>query len=113
VPQDDREAVKWLTKAAKQGDPQGQYFLGKYYARGKGVRQDDKEAVKWYRKSAEQGFPSAQFDLGVCYEEGVGVVKDKKESEKWIAKAAEQGCRPRRINPLGEGIQKTPEQKSD
>ena len=113
VPQDDREAVKWLTKAAKQGDPQGQYFLGKYYARGKGVRQDDKEAVKWYRKSAEQGFASAQFDLGVCYEEGVGVVKDKKESEKWIAKAAEQGCRPRRINPLGEGIQKTPEQKSD
>jgi TPR repeat protein len=55
VPQDHKEAVKWLTKSAEQGDAAAQCLLGLCYENGTGVAKDQKEAVKWYTKSAEQG----------------------------------------------------------
>ena len=51
----DREAVKWFRKAAKQGNAAAQYNLGWMYAKGIGVVKDKREAVKWYLEAAEQG----------------------------------------------------------
>jgi TPR repeat protein len=91
VAKDEKEAVKWYTKAAEQGEATGQRLLGWCYANGTGVAKDEKEAVKWYAKAAEQGEATGQRLLGWCYANGTGVAKDEKEAVKWYAKAAEQG----------------------
>ena len=87
----ETEAVKWLKKAAEQGNVQAQVTLGACYDDGKGVSEDAAEAVKWFRKAAEQGNASAQFLLGAAYCTGKGVSKDEAEAVKWYRKAAEQG----------------------
>ncbi|MBS0350073.1 MAG: sel1 repeat family protein, partial [Proteobacteria bacterium] len=91
VAKDEKEAVSWYRKAAKQGYPEAQNNLGWCYEEGRGVAKDEQKAVNWYRKAAEQRYPEAQVNLGVCYEEGKGVAKDEREAMVWYQKAAEQG----------------------
>lgn len=55
VPQDDKEAVKWHTRAAEQGDANAQYNLGVMYVRGDGVPEDYIVAYKWLNLAAAQG----------------------------------------------------------
>src|SRR5579862_3820751 len=43
-----------MRKAAEEGDPQAQCYLGVCYQNGQGIQQDYHEAVKWFRKSADQ-----------------------------------------------------------
>ena len=43
-----KEAMKWYTKAAEQGNAVAQNNLGFMYDNGKGVAQDYKEAVNWW-----------------------------------------------------------------
>ena len=45
-PQDYKEAVKWYTKAAEQGNAKAHYNFGVMYENGQGVPEDDKEVVK-------------------------------------------------------------------
>ena len=52
VPENDKTAVKWLTKAAEQGYVDAQYNLGLMYDNGEGVPENDKTAVKWYTLAA-------------------------------------------------------------
>jgi len=40
VPQDDKEAFKWIRASAEQGFAEAQYNLGLMYAKGQGVPQD-------------------------------------------------------------------------
>jgi TPR repeat protein len=47
LPQDYKEAVKWYTKAAEQGDAGAQFNLGSMYRNGQGVPQNYKEAYIW------------------------------------------------------------------
>jgi len=49
------EAMRWLRKAADQGNADAQYDIGWIYEHGRGVAQDDAEAVRWYRKAARPG----------------------------------------------------------
>lgn len=98
VPRDSNEAVKWLTKAAEQGNAVGQALLGVYYEHeakshydGRGIERDYKQAIYWYRKAAEQGDVAAQCSLGDCYYKGIGVEQDYKEAVKWYTKAAVGG----------------------
>ncbi len=95
VPQDQKESVKWYTKAAEQGHLEAQGFLGSMYRYGgmDGIKvpKDYKEAVKWYTKAAEQGDKVAQYTLGTIYDSGENVPLDYKEAVKWYTKAAEQG----------------------
>jgi len=55
VPQDDKQAVCWLTKAAEKGNIKAQNYLGFCYVQGQGVDKDINKAVYWYRKAAGQG----------------------------------------------------------
>jgi len=91
VQQDDREAVKWLRKAAEQGNANGQYSLGYMYEQGRGVERDDGAAVKWYRKAAEQGNAVGQSNLGMMYADGRGIAQSDNEAVIWYSKAAWQG----------------------
>ncbi len=86
-----KEAVKWYSKAAKQGHAGAQTNLGLMYRDGSGVKKSYKKAVKWFSKAAEQNNPRGQVSLGYMYENGLGVRKDFKKAVKWYRKAAEQG----------------------
>ena len=90
VPQDDAKAMRWYTKAAKQGHATAQAILGIRYYEGRGVPQDYAEAVRWYRMAAEQGNALAQFELGFKYSIGRGVPKNNVEAAKWFRAAAER-----------------------
>ena len=69
--------------AAKRGDTDAQFSLGKLYeGRADAIvaaspggdgncKEEDAEAVKWYRKAAEQGHAEAQYALGSCYQRSI------------------------------------------
>jgi TPR repeat protein len=42
---------RWLTAAAKRGNPCAEYNLGVLYNTGLGVAVDAKEAQKWFRRA--------------------------------------------------------------
>lgn len=88
---DEVEAVKWLLRAAEQGQAVAQSTLGICYCSGQGVTKDYVEAVKWLRKAAEQGNDVAQTVLGDRYCNGEGVAKDYVEAYKWSLLASAQG----------------------
>jgi hypothetical protein len=98
----DKEAMKWYTKAAEQGDSSAQNSLGDMYKYGwedkygwvtwDNDKKNDKEAVKWYTKAAVKGHSSAQNSLGDMYRHGGrGVRQSYYEAVEWYIKAAEQG----------------------
>ena len=96
VEQDDKKALHWYTRAAKQGFAKAQYALGKMY-----FEMSDRErtlyykkVLHWYTKAAEQGHMAAQYDLGMLYYTGSGVAVDDIQALDWITKSAKQGYLP-------------------
>ena len=87
-PQNHREGVRWLRRAAEQEHAEAQEFLGNMYLSGEGVPLDRTEAVKWYREAADGEHPAAQLTLGNRYATGRGVHQDYQEARKWYWKAA-------------------------
>jgi len=58
--QDYTQAFKWFKKAAEQGDPESQFYLGRLYFHGVGVSRDREEGVRWLCKASAQDFEPAQ-----------------------------------------------------
>jgi TPR repeat protein len=113
VLRDAKKAVKWWTKAAKQGHAKSQRELALMYYSGDGVAKDAKKAVAWFTKAAEQGFAEAQHALASRYYRGDGVAKDLKIAGEWWVKAAEQGHAAAQFElahryAFGEGVLKDP-----
>ena len=114
VTQDDKEAVKWFRKAAKQGltfrvnvTPE---FLPALLAWD---QKDYAMALRLSRPLAEQGDTWAQGLLGSMYRHGQGVPKDYAEAVKWFRKAAKQGnaggqAMLSKMYGRGEGVLKDP-----
>ena len=50
-----KQAAFWYKEAAKGGDADAQYNIGRLYYDGKGVRRDYRKAAKWFLASAEHG----------------------------------------------------------
>lgn len=69
VSEDREKELKLFTRAAEQGDADGQYGLGAMYDVGDGVPQDYKKAYMWYSLSAEQGDEIASESLDLLAEE--------------------------------------------
>jgi len=76
---------------AEDGDPVGQFCVGRLYANGFGVMMDDAEALKWYGLAAAQGHAEAQFNLGVMNANGWGVPMNDAEAARYYRMAAEGG----------------------
>ena len=95
------EALKWIKILADHGYKNAQYYLGRFYYDGIGVKQkNEDQAFEWLKKSAEgeDGEPMAQVYLGVLYAEGKGVCRDNVEAFKWFKKAAELGESSAQLN---------------
>jgi TPR repeat protein len=88
--QSDREAHKWLLRAAFQGLADAQAKVSEYFRDGRGVAKSDEEAFKWCRKAAEQGHAQSQARLVEMYREGIGVERNPKEAKKWEDKVSTQ-----------------------
>lgn len=95
---DYKEALKWFTKAAEQGDGRACNEIGLIYANGWDVRKDPKEAFKWFHESAKHGIAPGMNNLGRLYELGYGTRKNFGEAFKWYRKAAEAGHAEAQVN---------------
>lgn len=83
VSKNEKEGVKWLTRAAEKGHVDAQFELGQ---RLEGAGNDLRQAAKWYEKAAEQGHAFAQLRLIFMYEYGKGVEKNYDLATKWCEK---------------------------
>ena len=105
------EATAWYRKAAEQGLPMAQAFLGRCYYIGMGVAKDPDEAFRWAGKAADQGITDGLMLKGHCYLNGIGVTKSAQEAVNWYRKAAEQGAASAQFTlgncySLGRGVDK-------
>ena len=62
---DETEAFNLFRKAAEQGFPEAQYYLGDCYLNGRGVKEDEAKATLWLRYAAAQGEERAMILLRV------------------------------------------------
>jgi len=53
----------WTLKAAENGHPYSQFYLGTMYENGIVVEQNSEKANEWYQKAANNGFQLAQKKL--------------------------------------------------
>jgi TPR repeat protein len=93
-----KEAYKWYAKAAAQGFPKAEFWVGMFHARGYEMKKDQEEAVRWIRLSAEHGYADAIARLGWWHMDGNGVPKDYGLAKQLLAKAAEMGHRKAQLN---------------
>jgi TPR repeat protein len=91
VPKDLAQAAYWYRKAADQGNPAAQVYLGYLYAAGLGVPQDTDEAIRWYRRAASSNSPLAEVNLAAHYMRGDGVKQDTAEALRLLRSADEKG----------------------
>lgn len=68
----NRAEFEILKTKANEGNPQAEYYLGKMYSRGIGVKQDPDKAISWLNKAALVGVLEAE-------REAVFVKEDKQE----------------------------------
>ncbi len=59
VPQDYKEALRWLRLVAEKGHASAQYSLGFYCLTGQGVPKDYVTAYAWMNLSASSGYTRA------------------------------------------------------
>ena len=92
IQQDDKEAMKWYKKAAKQDYASAIRNIGLYYMKGDGaVEKDEKEGIKWIKKAIEKGNIRSKVILADYYLKGTGVPKDTLKFQTLLKEAAEQG----------------------
>ena len=108
-----KEAFKWLYKAALHGEstPQSQKLLGQAFLLGNVVPKNYTESVQWYQRAAESGDHDAQNELAFLYYVGRGVEQNFKTSFTWFEKAAEGGLAVAQYNVgimwyTGNGVEK-------
>ena len=97
VPQDYHEAVRWIYKAAKQGNSDAENQLGLAFWFGNGVPHDPDVAAFWFNCAAQRNHTEAKFNLATHYyrryrwSEGGDKTHDLKRSSKLFIEAAKGG----------------------
>lgn len=89
------EAHKWYLAAARQGDPEAQFEVGKELSRyllAPPTGESRLQAFKWFRLSAAQGHLGSLCQLGMYRENGYcGVRVDEREAYAYYQKAVDGG----------------------
>lgn len=84
-------AVEHLFGAARLGNTEAMFLLGKMLKDGEGFECDHQLAYTYILKSAQHGFPPAQTELAEMYDHGIGTEPDKTLATKWYITAADKG----------------------
>jgi|GEM_PF-6538778 TPR repeat protein len=85
-PQNDSQALHWLTKSANLGHIEAQFQLALIYKLGLGVAVDDSMAMIWFRKAAENAHRDAQAYLAWMHAQGLGTPQDLPLANQWFQK---------------------------
>lgn len=86
--EDLAEAIKWLTKAADQGNIDAINKLANLYHY---KLKDTENTIYWYSKAAKLGDIGAANKLGYLYLDGGFIEEDLEEALKWFSIGAVQG----------------------
>jgi TPR repeat protein len=92
VPQDQSKGTYWFRRAADQGDPEGQYLLGRMYFDGDGAVQDYTQCHMWMNLSASKSNgddrkKAAEFrDMVAMLMTREQVVKAQQMASEWTPK---------------------------
>jgi TPR repeat protein len=78
-------------RAADQGDPIGQFFIGYCYQHGLTVPEDPSTAFEWFTKSAAQKNSDGMFEVAVCCALGLGTQQNVLAYARWINEAVAAG----------------------
>ncbi len=85
------QAAKSYERAAKRGQPIGEYNWAMMLINGQGVHRNAPKGRIWLLKAAQAGLSQAQYTVGLLYENGLGVPKSQSDAVHWYTLAAEQG----------------------
>lgn len=83
VKRDDARALEYFEKAARAGDAESAFNLGKMYEYGLGAPLDKAKSASWYGFAAERGDRNAQAALAIMLYMGEGLARDRVEAAKW------------------------------
>jgi TPR repeat protein len=83
--------VRWLRKAAENGNTAGEVEYAILLFNGEGVAADERLAARYFRRAAGRGNPIAQNRLARLYAIGRGVPKNLVESAAWHLLASSRG----------------------
>ena len=82
----DKDAIQYLTKAAKEGYAAAQTKLGILFLNGEIVTQDNKESYKWIKAAAEKGNYDGMRYVSNYYFSGTGVDRNDAMGFYWLNK---------------------------
>jgi len=85
------QEVRFIQRAAVEGNMYQQHNLAVLYTLGIGVPFDLRLANRWFEKAALQGLSQSQFNLALAYQTGMGVRKDHVMAYQYYNLAAMQG----------------------
>ena len=91
VPHDQRRAVYWFDKAARQDEVGAQYGLAEAYRRGEGVPVTPELAFEWFHRLAKRGYAPAQYQVALAYAEWLGVAREDSAAVLWLQRAGAGG----------------------
>lgn len=91
LPEDGKQASKWLQTAAENGYQRAFYHIGEMYHLGDNVEMSDRKANHYFITAAENNDADAMQKMGESYEDGYGVPKDLEKALEWYQKSAELG----------------------
>jgi localization factor PodJL len=98
VPQDLREAARWLELAANANFVPAQFRLAGLIEKGEGVKKDVQTARRLYLSAANRGHAKSMHNLAVLYAEGADGKPDYAAAAQWFRKAAAYGIADSQYN---------------
>ncbi|KAG0064407.1 hypothetical protein BGZ89_009118 [Linnemannia elongata] len=98
--QNYQAAIKCYLKAANQGHPVGQRYVGAMHHSSESVTQYYSIAIWWYLKSVDQGDAEAYLNIRTLYKHGHGVPQDFSRAMNWYQDAANHGLAEGQYVPL-------------
>ena len=87
------EALEYLEKKAKEGNPYAEWHYGNYYSDHEIRAYDSEKAFYWFSKAAEKNILVPLSNVAHMYIYGHGVKKDVKKGIELMLKAAELGTK--------------------
>jgi len=81
------EALKWIEKAAKNGNPTAQHEYAEFLYHLK----QHANAFYWMKLSAENGHKKAKASLAIFYFNGIGTGQNTDNGLLWLQQVADDG----------------------
>lgn len=88
---DQREAVLWFDKAARQGHVMALNMMGRCYDLGWGVPVDKVRAAAWFKAAADRGLDWGLYNYATALALGDGVAEDRPTALALFRRAAAMG----------------------